>query len=231
MSGALSGLTVLLTRDGGLADALRALGAVVRVAPVTRYEGVAVAVDPAGYDWIVFTSARAVAHWTARMSPETRIACVGPATADAVRARGREPDYVPERHDAEALAGGLAAATDLAGARVLFPCSDLARPTIEERLGAAGATIVRAECYRTVPADALPPAAREVADVVVFLSPSAVEAFAALGGDVGDATALAIGPTTAEAIAVKGRSAVTAPTADRDGIIEALTRLAMEIRR
>jgi uroporphyrinogen-III synthase len=231
VSGALTGLTVLLTRDGGLAEALHAVGAEVRVAPVTRYEAVEVDVDPAGFDWIVFTSARAVAHWTVPLPPEARIACVGPATAEAVRARGREPDRVPERHDAEALADGRAAATDLVGARVLFPCSDLARPTIEERLGAAGATVVRAECYRTVPADALPPAAREGADVVVFLSPSAVEAFAALGGEVGDATALAIGPTTAEAIESHGWSAVTAPTADRDGIVAALERLAMEIRR
>jgi uroporphyrinogen-III synthase len=230
VTGPLAGLTVLLTRDEGLAEVVRALGAEVRVAAVTRREPVAVDADPSGYDWIVFTSARAVAHWPGPLDG-TRIACVGPATSDAVRRRGAEPDYEPDRHDAAALAAGLAEAHDLGGARVLFPCSEQALPTLEETLAAAGAVVTRAVCYRTVAADDLEPGVADGADVVVFLAPSAVDAYYALGGDPGAATALAIGPTTAAALESRGVRPVTAPTADRAGILEALRRLAMEVER
>jgi uroporphyrinogen-III synthase len=224
VTGPLDGLTVLLTRDEGLADEVRALGAEVRIAPVTRFEPVAHEADPAGYDWIVFTSRRAVERFDGPLDAGPRIACLGPAVAAEVEVRGGAVAVLPRRHDAESLADAMTASEPMAGARVLFPCAEKALATVEERLGAAGATVDRVVCYRTMPAEALPEGAADGVDVIVFLAPSAAEAFAELGGDLSAAPSLAIGRTTAAALEARGVTPVVAPTSDRKGIIEALER-------
>lgn len=222
----LTGLTVLLTRDGGFADDLRLLGARVRVAEVTRFEPVSAAVDLAAFDWIVYTSPRAVAYSRVPRGARPRVACVGPATALAIVERGGVIARQPSRHDAESLCAELVRREKMKGARVLFPCSDRARPTVERALGEAGAEVTRLVVYRTVVAAELPPDAREPVDAAVFLAPSAVEAFLSLGGDLTAAKAVAIGETTARSLRKHGVDPVVAPTADRSGMIEAL--LAME---
>ena len=215
-------LRVLLTRDEGLAAEVRALGAEVRVAAVTRTEPVPVEVDPAAFDWIVFTSRKAVAYWPLPFEAGPRIACVGPATREAEEARRGVASLEPERHDASALAEMMVRLPGIEDARVLFPCAEGALRTIEAALGRAGARVTRLVLYRTVPAESLPAAAVEHADVVVFLAPSAVEAYATLGGDLSAPSALAIGSTTAAALRAVGVEAVVAETADRAGVIEAL---------
>jgi uroporphyrinogen-III synthase len=217
----LSGLTVLLTRDGGLAEDLSDLGADVRVAEVLRYEAVPVEVDLSGFDWIVFTSRRAVAYSDLPRHCRPKVACVGPATAQAVLDQGGTVDLVPEHHDAAALAGAMIAAGPIAGQRVLFPASEQALSTLEELLESAGAEVVRVTAYRPVPGDRLDPEAAAGADIVVFLAPSAVAAYAQLGGDL-TVPAVAIGATTAAALVERGVSPLVAPTADRAGLIAAL---------
>lgn len=221
MSGVLHGLTVLLTRDGGLAEDLCDLGADVRVAEVLRYERVPCEIDTGEFDWIVFTSRRAVAYSDLPLHGRSKVACVGSATAQAVLDQGGTVDLVPDRHDADALAGAMIAAGPMAGQRVLFPASEQARSTLEERLGAAGALVTRMTAYRSVPSDRLDPRASAGADIVVFLAPSAVAAYEQLGGDL-SIPALAIGETTAAALREHGVSPRVAPTADRPGLIEAL---------
>ncbi len=220
--GPLSGLTVLLTRDEGLAAEVRARGARVRVCEVVRPVPLPAAIDPSGYDWIVFTSRRAVGYWDFPFGPGPRIACVGPGTAAAVEARGGVVSLVPAEHHARALARALAAGGGMAGARILFPCSQIARRDLEEILGEAGARVTRLPLYRLEPAEELPPGITEGVDVMVFLAPSAVDAFARLGGDLAAAPVLAIGETTARALADRGIRAAVAPTADRAGILAAL---------
>jgi len=220
----LEGRTVLLTRDGGLADEVKALGAEVRVAAVTRFEPVAHDADPAGYDWIVFTSRRAVERFDGPLDAGPRIACPGPAVAAAGEARGGAVAVLPREHDAAALAAAMLRTEPMAGARVLFPCAERALRTVEERLAAALAVVDRVVCYRTVPADPLPAGVTDGVDVIVFLAPSAVEAFVALGGDLSAAPCLAIGRTTAAALEARGATPVVAPSSDRKGVIEALSR-------
>ncbi len=221
MSGMLSGLTVLLTRDEGLAEELRDLGADVRVAEVLSYEAVPFEADPAAFDWIVFTSRRAVAYSALPLDSGPRVACVGPATGEAIRERGGSVDLMPASHNATALADALIAEGSVAGARVLFPASAAALSVIEEKLGAAGAKVTRVTAYRPVLNDAIAPEELLGADVVVFLAPSAVAAFEELLGEF-KSPALAIGPTTAAALIERGVTPLTAPTSDRPGLIEAL---------
>lgn len=225
----LTGKTILLTRDGGLGDELRLLGARVVVAEVTWFEPVPADFDLDDYDWIVYTSPRAVAYSRVPRGARPRVASVGPATALAVAERGGVVARSAPRHDAESLCAELVRREKMKGAKVLFPCSDRARPTVAKRLGAAGAEVTSLVVYRTVVADELPPDARNGADAAVFLAPSSVDAFVALGGDLNAAMPVAIGETTAASLRKHGREPVVAPTADRSGLIEAL--LTMENER
>ena len=113
----------------------------------------AAAASLASYDWVVFTSQNAVDRLMAevrdaRALAGVAVAAVGPATADALRLAGVEPDLVPAEHSARGLVEEFADGTG----RVLFPCANLAPDTIAAGLGEKGWTVERVEAYRTVPA-------------------------------------------------------------------------------
>ena len=78
------------------------------------------------------------------------VAAVGPATADALRRAGVEPDLVPAEHSAQGLVEEFPAATGAGSHRVLFPCADIAPDTMTEGLGRLGWDVRRVEAYRTV---------------------------------------------------------------------------------
>jgi uroporphyrinogen III methyltransferase/synthase len=116
----LSGRTVVLTRPGprgrSLIEALHRLGAATIEVPLTEQAGPrdgGTALRIAAHDvrlfrWIVFTSANAVSRFMAELRDAralggTLVAAVGPATADALREQGVEPDLVPVQHMAEGL--------------------------------------------------------------------------------------------------------------------------------
>ena len=151
-----------------------------------------------------------------------RIACSGPQTAEAVRAAGGRVDLVPAEHNAAALVADLVDAGVGKGTRILFPCADLALTIVQDRLGAEGADVTRLVVYRTVAAESMDREVTDGVDAIVFLSPSAAAAFTALGGDLKAAPVVAIGPTTAAAIARQGVRAEVAPTSDRAGILRLL---------
>jgi uroporphyrinogen-III synthase len=238
----LEGRTVIATRSGpraaGLVRALADAGATVLELPLTEQVdpsdgGAAMRAavpDLGAYGWVVLTSVTAVERIVAALGDEggalgsVRVAAVGPATADAVRAAGVEPELVPSVHSA----AGLVDAFPAAGGerrRVLFPAADLAPPTVAEGLGAKGWDVERVEAYRTVP---LPPpepesaAALAACDAVVFLAASSVRAFAAASLTAPPVVAC-IGPATAAAARAAGLSGVQqASTATPEGIVAAL---------
>lgn len=238
----LAGRSVAVTRDGDphdpLAAALAGLGARVCAWPTLAFEppadptplraALAAAFDPDPADpwnWIVFTSPRAVDAVLAAAPPidrprtdRPRIAAVGAATARVLDAAGWPVDLVGEGAGAEALVRTMAGAGPLADAHILFPASSLAREALSDGLEAAGARVVRVEAYRTV-ADG-PDAARVGADLeagldaLTFASPSSVAAVADCLATL-DSSALrelpcaAIGPTTAAALRRRGARHVT----------------------
>ena len=177
-------------------------------------------------DWLVFTSRHAVEAvfsrrpWAALRSERGRpcVAAVGDRTAELVVRHGAPADVVPPVPGASRLVSALLAAEggSLAGRRVFWPRSDIARRELADGLTAAGATVVEAVAYRTVPAS---PADLDVfradlqaggIDAVCFLSPSAAEGLAsALGSDDlaplrGHCLVASLGPTTSEALARLG---------------------------
>jgi len=226
---------VAVTRDederGALTSALVTEGLVpVRCVvmeespPVNPAALAAVAADLQAFDWIICSSARAVA---ARAAPRpaawprgVRTAAVGARTAAALASVGADPEPVlGQSEGADALWAELAT-LEWAGRRVLVPTVPGGRRLLGESLRRAGAVVTEVEAYRMVPR----PADRIRADwdaaspdAAVFGSPSAVNLLvAALGADALAALAaiVAIGPTTAAALAAAGVPAEMAAQAD-----------------
>ena len=245
----LESFVVATTRDGDPADPLarrlRAEGACVIDWPTLGFEG---PVDPApleralanveSYDWIVFTSARAVEAVTAlrtRCPEALRIAAVGRATKRALEDEGWRVD-VTGAGGARALVRGWAGAHELAGARVLFPAGSLAEATLQQALGERHAIVERVEAYRT---RLTPPDAHQVradlergVDVVTFASPSGVRALAACleaswPAALDGCGLAAIGPTTRAALIETGVPRELVTTASAPGL-DGLVRAAVE---
>jgi uroporphyrinogen III methyltransferase/synthase len=184
------------------------------------------------YDWVIFSSPNAVAALLervrdARAFGSTRLAAVGPGTAEALAAWRLIPDLVPERAIAESM---LEAFPDPAGpgSRVLLPGAAVGRDVLPEGLAAAGWEVVAVEAYRTarVPMSDADRAAVAGADAVCFASGSSVNGLLeAGGGDVLPPVVVCIGPSTAAAAAAAGVK-VTAVAEEHTipGLVEALVR-------
>jgi len=191
------------------------------------------------FRWIVFASRHAVAAVLERLPaapPGVRIAAVGKATALTLRQRGWPVDLLPEEASAAALVAAFAAqwTPSDAGARILFPASSRALPTIAAGLSQLGARVSQVEAYRTEAAtldlaECRAWIARGTIGAVTFASPSAVTELAqALGEEdferlLADAAAVAIGHTTARELSARGHAAVVAESATLHGL--ALTTL------
>ena len=135
------------------------------------------------YDWVVFTSVNGVEAVFDRVENSAslpRVATIGPKTAEALKARGVTPDFIPEEYVAEAILPGLG---DLRGKRVLLPRAELARKALPEAITKAGGMAHEIAAYRTLPAqpDAEGLAALKAGvDVVTLTSPSTVHNFVAI---------------------------------------------------
>ena len=113
----------------------------------------------AAADWVAFTSANGVDGLTdhvrdGRDFAGTKLAAVGPGTADELRLWFLRPDLVPDDYSAERLAAALA--PHVAGKRVLWPTCPEAKPTLQTLLTDAGAEVRRVHVYRQLPATELP---------------------------------------------------------------------------
>ncbi len=240
--GPLAGRRVLVTRaaeaEERLARAVERLGGGAVRLPLLRE----VALDsrpgiPADeLDWIVYTSARAVATadslegWDDGLRACARVACVGDATARAAAAHGWRVDLVAEDPSAGALAELMVADGTIRGKRIAVPVSARTGGTLAVRLRAAGAIVDSPVVYTVEPVlprqEAISEVLAERIDAVLLASGSAVEAWAALGGDHPLAAAApavgALGPATAAALERMGRIAdFIAPRADFDSLARA----------
>jgi uroporphyrinogen-III synthase len=201
---------ILLTRPEGrneqLADALRAQGHDVVCEPLIAVEPTGdEPIELDGYDWLIITSVTGADELRRRARGRARqVAAIGRATADALGGA----DLVPRVSTQE----GLLAELPRPPGRVLFAGAEGARRLLGEELDADFVPL-----YRT---RGLKPEQVPDADVVVLASPSAAEAFAALGGEI---AAVSIGPETTKAAEKHGIRVIReAPTHDLDGLLEAL---------
>ncbi|MCF8104706.1 MAG: uroporphyrinogen-III C-methyltransferase [Desulfohalobiaceae bacterium] len=113
------------------------------------------------YDWLIFTSVNGVrVFWKelAGQGLDSRslggclVAAIGPATAGALRERGIEPDFVPDKYVAEHVVQGLVQ-RGISRARILLPRAEKARDVLPEALVKAGAEVDVLPVYRTRPAE------------------------------------------------------------------------------
>lgn len=194
-----------------------------------------------GWDWVVFTSANGVDFFMdalqargldGRAFGAARLACVGPATARSLAARGLNADLVPERYVAEGLAEALCQ-TPIVGQRVLIVRAEVGRSVLPDALAAAGAEVDLLPVYRTERATPVQTARDRVAQgeahVVVFTASSTVRHFrAAFDAEewarlCPQILAACIGPITARTAAELGmRVAITPTRYTLDGLMQAL---------
>lgn len=226
-------------RDGPLSAELKSLGlpvlvwSAVRVLPAdtARLDEALSRAD--SFDWIVFTSRHGVAAVSARLPTPpagVRTGAVGRATASVLKQHGWPVDLLAGEPGAAGLVGAFAASGAARGARILYPASSRALPTLAAGLTQLGAEVTTVEAYRTVAGTALDVAdcrswiARQGVGAVTFASPSAViELESALGAEdfarlLAAAPAVAIGPTTARALTERGFTPTLAESATLRGL-------------
>lgn len=164
----LFGKRVLVTRPrhqaGSLVARLVELGAVpfvlptVEIAEVEDWGPVDRAIAELDrFTWLVFTSANGVTAFLNRLRAvgrdlralgRVKIACIGPATAQALRGYHLEPDLVPSRYLSEDLAAALRD-TVRPGERVLLARADRGRAVLHTELSAVCA-VEQVTVYRQI---------------------------------------------------------------------------------
>jgi uroporphyrinogen-III synthase len=207
---------VIVTRPrdqaGPLVARLEELGHEVVECPLIEIERTSdEPIDAADYDWVVVTSPNGADELVRRGRNLSKIAAVGPGTAERLREHGLEPAFVPRVSTQD----GLLDEFPRPAGRVLFAAAEGARRRAIDALNADFVPLYQTRLLAPEP----PPG-----DVVVLASGSAARAYAALGGA---APAVTIGPqTTAVALALGLAVAAEAETHDLDGLVTAVDRIA-----
>jgi uroporphyrinogen III methyltransferase / synthase len=192
-----------------------------------------------GFDWLVFTSANAVAFFFARLGELSldsralgpcRVCAVGPKTAASLASHGIRPDLVPDDYKGEGVVEAFGR-LGVAGQRVLFPKADRARDIIPAGLTALGAAVTDPVAYRNVVPGELPPAILQALEerriaCITFTSSSTVTNLATMIGEnrflhlLEGVTVAAIGPITSKTCRELGLEVHIEP---QEYTIEALT--------
>jgi uroporphyrinogen-III synthase len=206
---------VIVTRPqaqaGPLVARLEELGAEVVECPLIEIEQTSdEPIDAAGYDWVIVTSPNGAREIARRGQNLSRVAAVGPGTAEELRSLGIEPAFVPR----ESSQDGLMREFPQPAGRVLLAAAEGARRDAVDALGADFVAL-----YRTRLLSPEPPAG----DLVVLASSSAARAYAAIGGG---APVVSIGPETSRAATEAGLVVrAEAATHDLDGLVAAVRSL------
>lgn len=190
-----------------------------------------------GFDWVAFTSTRAVDLFVERLRElgvdtrrgGPRFAAVGAATASRLKKVGFKVAFVPREYLTSAMGEGL---PEGQGTRVLLLRADIAEKAMANALRKRGFEVTDLVIYRTrsMPGE-VESHSLEGADLVVFASPSEVRGFVdkvhpgTLTKITESVTAACIGPVTARAAVRAGFKSVITP---REHTVDALVE---EVRR
>lgn len=232
------GVVVTRAREqaSGLVHRLAELGAhvyefpTIAIEPLDSYEELENAILRLPMqDWVVFTSVNGVKFfWNqlheigldARAFGGIQVAAIGPATAEALRGRGINPDFVPDKYVAEHVVAGLVE-RGIVGKKVLIPRAKVAREVLPEQLEEAGAHVRVLPVYETRlaqadAADVLAALDQGKLDYVTFTSSSTVDNFFELldpdrlkeyrAAHPGKVRLACIGPVTAKTLEKHGFS-------------------------
>jgi uroporphyrinogen III methyltransferase/synthase len=248
----LFGQKVLVTRARDQADTLcrplAELGAEVLVQPAIEirpprdWSAVDAALGRlAEFDWIVFSSSNGVRFFLDRLLTagrdlralgKSRLAAVGPGTADELARYHLRADLVPDQFDAESLAASLVNTLERSGsnpARVLLVRASRGRDVLARELAEAGVLVEQVVAYESVDVTALPPELREqmAAGQIAWTtetSSAIARSLVHLFGELLDRTRLvSISPLTSETLRELGfPPAVEAQDYTMAGLIQAI---------
>ncbi len=173
---------------------------------------------PPDADWWFFYSSRAVEFGLSEHRPPsaTRLAAIGPGTAEALREHGLEPDFTGTGNPEETAAAFAGVA---AGDRVFFPRARQSRLSIQTAL-VGRITVLDAVCYDNV---VNPPEGPILADTYVYTSPLNVAAYLDHWEMQGDARVVAIGPSTAAALRERGIEPLVAGEPTEEALVGLLS--------
>ena len=246
----LFGTSVLVTGSKRTASNLRGrlsvLGAevltqsAIRIAEPVDWSPVDAALDELKrYDWLVFTSGNGVDGLMKRIFSRggdlrslggVRLAALGKGTAERLRSYHLNPDLVPEKVDASALAKTLLESA--AGGAFLLARATGDRPVLADELEEIGAAVDQIPVYRTLDvedpnqdvADALK--AGEIHWVTVTSSPTARSLVRLYGELLKTAKLVSISPLTSATLRDLGyEPAYEATPHTLDGMLDTLLRV------
>lgn len=240
-------IAVTRTRQqaGELVERLRTLGAdafelpTIRIEPApNKREFYELVLDAHAYDWLIFTSPNGVdaffaafyeMYKDARDLGGARIAAIGPATAERIRAFHLQVDVQPEKAVAESVIEELQKENTVENLKFLLVRADGAREVIATELTRLGAIVDEAIAYRTVPeiedvSGGLQRFREEGADIITFTSSSTAENFRALQLPLpAKLKTVSIGPITSKTMKALGLKVdVEAEQHDVPGLVEAI---------
>ncbi len=217
-TGQASNLGKLLTEHGAIPVEMPA----IEIQPIEKNAELEKAISNLeDYNWLIFTSANAVAafwHGLEKQKKDARalsgltVGAIGPATKQTLEAKGISPDFVPEIHTSEGIADALKK-EKIIGARFLLPRADIADKALAEAIAGLGATVDDIAVYQTAPATAGIARAKKALDdskidIITFASSSKVNnlvaAFKGKPVELHGAKVACIGPKTAETVRKAG---------------------------
>ncbi|MBI4774567.1 MAG: uroporphyrinogen-III C-methyltransferase [Deltaproteobacteria bacterium] len=224
----LFGRTILVTRARQQASEFTArleeygaeciLFPTIETAPPGSWDEVDLALNTLSeFSWLLFTSVNGVHYFFDRIQKNgqdvrvlhgLKIGAIGPATADAIQARGLRVDFMPSEYRAEGIIEELRPRLK-PGEWILIPRAKEAREILPQKLAEAGAKVHVVTAYETVmPSDRLDEVRRRLkdhkVDMITFTSSSTVTNFIQMfepgeaAGLLEDVIVACIGPITAE---------------------------------
>ena len=253
----LTGKTILVTRSmtqaGQFSTRLEQEGATViempalEIGPPSSWESLDQAIAHlAGFDWLILTSTNSVDYFFERLATlqatsvltGLKIAVVGEKTAESLRQRSLQPDFVPPEFMADSLVQHL---PPLAGKKVLFPRVETGgREVLVKELMAEGAEVVEVAAYQSQCPVAIAPVAlvalqQQAVDVITFASSKTVKCFYQLVAAIPVSPLLeewlqkvciaSIGPQTSKTcLDLLGRVDVEAKEYTLEGLTQAIVR-------
>jgi uroporphyrinogen III methyltransferase/synthase len=196
------------------------------------------------FDWLVFSSANGVESILGRILGtgrdlrslgSTKLAAIGPATADALRAFHLNADLAPNEYRAEALAESLvdAARGRAMAPRLLLVRASRGREVLAETLVAAGCAVEQVVAYQSVDVEAPDPDIASLLrqghiDWITVTSSAIARSLARLfGHDLRRAKLASISPVTSATLRELGyEAAAEAREYTMAGLVEALVERA-----
>jgi uroporphyrinogen-III synthase len=255
----LVGKTVLVTRSVGqssqFSDRLTEVGATVIEMPTleivspSSWSGLDNAIAHlSDFHWLILTSTNAIDYFFERLNTQNidnralaniKIAVVGEKTAQSLKQRSLQPDFIPPNFIADSLIANFP--EELTGKKILFPRVESGgREVLVKEFTAKGAEVTEVAAYQSCCPNSIPPAAelalqKKSVDIITFASSKTVQCFNKLTTKLFSVNSLAnslegiciasIGPQTSkDCRSLLGRIDVEAEEHTLEGLTQALIK-------